>query len=272
MYMGGILQFTIFLCFFLFSVPVQAQEDEVGGKEVSINSNRKLKNEIGVDIAPLEFLLNSSSANYPSLFYRRHFSKKREVKSMNGMYVTSYHAYRIRFGSNLSFQKLDVPDIKSRPIENNQYPYYNRSLTETSSVFVRVGKERQFRFSKFELFYGYDLYFHYDRYTDYYMYSQLHYINSVDEYFSNQSWGYESVKLKGGLAAIGGFKYFLLPRLCFSAEATFNIGYSSEKKDNVYERYSSDNDTYLKQDSSIELKGATTSIIPLYVINIGFYF
>ena len=99
------LQKTITQFFILLvSIYSFAQEDEEVETKVNINSNRKYKNEAGLDIAPFQFVLGgNSSAGYPSLFYRRHYIKSKEVKSLSGVKITSYHAYRFRVGSNLSF-------------------------------------------------------------------------------------------------------------------------------------------------------------------------
>lgn len=157
--MARSIKWRLFVCFLSFSTCVFAQEEQDDAEtKVKINSNRKFKNEAGLDISPFKFILANSSAGYPSLFYRRHFVKSKAIKSLSGVNVTSYHAYRFRIGSNLSFENTETPDIKSIQNTYLNYGSFDRTLSGTSSFFIRVGKEKQVRSKRFELFYGYDFF------------------------------------------------------------------------------------------------------------------
>lgn len=164
-----------------------AQDGEEEAPRGNINSNRKYKNEVGLDIAPLQFVFGGSSAGYPSLFYRRHFTKSKEIKALSGVSITSYHAYRFRLGSNLTFESFNPPDIRTNWTGPIYYTSpYNRSLNGTTSYFVRVGKEKQFRSKHFELFYGYDIFFRYNHFYEYSLEIQFYSLTSPD-YYSIQS-------------------------------------------------------------------------------------
>ncbi len=267
-----ILTITILLVGLSFHV---FSQDDEGDSKVYINSNRKYKNEVAIDISPLQFLLGHSGASYPSLFYRRHFIKSKEVKSLSGVSVTSYHAYRFRVGSNLSFQKLSIPDIRKIIVNSPNYYYYNwgnQQISNYSSFFIRVGKEKQLRSGRFELLYGYDLFYEFNRSESQNLYVSV-YNNNSGIYNINQQWGYSEENSMIGIAAIGGLKYFLIPRLCFSAEATINVGYTSLSKATFYAYYDASSDDYQETNvDGIKMNGLKTTINPLFLINIGYYF
>lgn len=250
-------------------------QDDGDDYKVNINSNRKYKNEVAIDISPLQFLLGHSGASYPSLFYRRHFIKSKEIKSLSGVSVTSYHAYRFRIGSNLSFQKLSVPDIRKIIVNSPNYYYYNwgsQQLTDYSSFFVRVGREKQLRSGRFELLYGYDFFYEFTRSESQNLYISV-YNNNSGISNVNQQWRYSEKNSMAGIAAIGGLKYFLIPRLCFSAEATFNVGYTFQSKATFYAYYDTGTDDYQETNiDGIKMNGLKSTINPLFLINIGYYF
>lgn len=258
----------MFISFFSFS---QDEEEEKGP---NVNSNRRYHNEIGIDLSPFKFLTGDYSAGYPSLFYRRHFIKKKEIKSLSGVSLTTFQAFRFRIGSNLSFQKFNTPDI--RTILLNNYPYYyytyNQSLSNNSSFFLRIGKERQVRSRRFELFYGYDFFFNYDLQQQYYLNVQVYNVGLPNLYNINYENKYNSLTTTFGVAAIGGFKYFLIPRLCFSAEATLNLGYSNSKNTNEYNTFNTSLSDYNHRTITLGTSGFKAGINPLFVINAGYYF
>ncbi len=250
-------------------------QDDGEDSKVYINSNRKYKNEVAIDISPLQFLLGNAGANYPSLFYRKHFIKTKAVKSLSGVSVTSYHAYRFRIGSNLSFQKLYIPDIRNIIVNSPNYYYYNwgsQQLSNYSSFFIRVGREKQLRSGRFELLYGYDLFYEFTRSEAQNLYISV-YNNAAGISNVNQQWGYSEKNSMAGVAAIGGLKYFLIPRLCFSAEATFNFGYTFQSKTTFYAYYDTGIDDYQETNiEGIKMNGLKSTINPLFLINIGYYF
>ncbi len=268
------LQKSIFQFFILLiSFCAFAQEDEEVETKVNINSNRKYKNEIGLDISPFQFVLGNSSTGYPSLFYRRHYIMSKEVKSLAGVKIASYHAYRFRVGSNLSFENFNAPDIRTNWTSPASYTYfYNRNLTGTSSFFIRVGREKQFRSRRFELFYGYDFFFQYNTLYEYYLNIQNYNLTSTNPYSINQDWTYHDTTYSFGIAPIGGFKYFLIPRLCFSAEATFNLSYFQQTKTQEYRYYNNSSQEYSEQTVPFSTSGVRLTVNPLYVVNIGYYF
>jgi hypothetical protein len=136
---------------------------------------------------------------------------------------------------------------------------------------VRLGQER---IGKFELFYGYDLYVYseiYKRYDINIFYNQIY--NGVDYvyYNFNVECKYKDTSTSFGVSPIFGFKYFLIPRLCFSAEAKADIGYSIQTKSQENNRYY----TLTKEKESKILtsskKGLDVRISPWYLINMGYY-
>lgn len=263
----------VILILFILSDRALAQEDESIISSSRINSNRKYKNEIAIDISPLKFILSDYSANYPSIFFRRHFTKDKPVKSLSGINITTYNAYRFRLGSNLSFRTLKTPDIRD-PNLVNRYFSFTSSLSDNSysSFFLRVGRERQMRFNKFELFYGADLFFLHEKFCETQMSGVAYNLNTPEFNYSNYRWSYVDSRTKMGIGGIGGFKYFLIPRLCFSTEATVDIGYFTRKFENSFERYDSFNEEYMIQSSAFDVREARISLNPIFVINIGFYF
>lgn len=254
----------------LLSICAFAQEDEEEVEtRVNINSNWKYKNEAGIDIAPFQFVLGGSSAGYPSLFYRRHFKKTKPVKSLSGVNITSHHAYRFRVGSNLSFDAREIPDIKTNWLNGSGWYAYSRNLSNNSSFFIRVGKEKQLRSKRFELFYGYDFFLNYQKFIEYRLET---YYSGQPNYSFNRDWTYTDENYSAGFASIGGFKYFLLPRLCFSAEATINLGYFKQDKTSLYREYNSYTLEYAEQSIPLSSSAVRISISPVYVVNIGYYF
>lgn len=251
-----------------------AQDDEDETIKVNINSNRKYKNEAGLDLAPFQFVLGgSSSAGYPSLFYRRHFIKAKEVKSLSGVKITSYHAYRFRLGSNFSFENFTAPDIRTNWTSPFYYNYYyNRTLSGASSFFVRVGKEKQIRSRRFELFYGYDFFFQYTSTYEYYLYIQNNNQGQPNSNSFNQDWKYDDTTNSFGVASIGGLKYFLIPRLCFSAEATINFTYFQQTKTQTYRSYDNATQVYSSQNVPLSTSGVKLTVNPVYIVNVGYYF
>jgi hypothetical protein len=264
------------LCTCFFALAQEDPEAEAEVKSDNVNSNRKYKNEIGIDLSPLEFVLSESGAGYPSLFYRRHFTKDKAVKSMSGIKKTTFHAYRFRVGSNLSFEKFDTPDIREIQLTVDNYYrynyYYDHSLENKTSVFVRVGVERQIRSKRFELFYGYDVLVDYSNYKTYHLEVLVVNEGTPDLYNINYEQEYKEKKISFGVAAIGGFKYFLTPRLCFSAEATIDIKYSYTNKDHQYRQFDTSTQEYLDDGLPYSTSGIKMNINPLFVINMGYYF
>ncbi len=268
-----LIKCRLLILFLLISFCAFAQEDEEEVEiKVNINSNRKYKNEVGLDIAPFQFILGNSSASYPSLFYRRHFIKTKAAKSLAGVNITSYHAYRFRMGSNFSFDALEIPDIKTNWGSLTNYYVSDRRLNGTSSFFVRIGKEKQIRSKRFELFYGYDFFINYDYSYDYYLYTQYYNSGQSTAYSFNQDWTYKITNYSFGVASIGGFKYFLIPRLCFSAEATINFSYFRQEKINAFRQYNNSTKEYSEQSLPLANSGGKININPIYVVNIGYYF
>lgn len=266
-------KYRLVFIFCFLSICLFAQDEDEPQTNVNLNSNRKYKNEAGLDIAPFQFVLGSASAGYPSLFYRRHYIKSKEVKSLAGVKITSYHAFRFRLGSNLSLENLDAPDIKTNWIYPGYYnQYYNRSINGNSSFFIRVGKEKQIRARRFELFYGYDFFFQYNSFYDYYLYVQNYNIGQPNPYSVNQDWTYKDTSYSFGVAPIGGIKYFLIPRLCFSAEATINITYFKQEKTQTSRNYNNSTQEYTEQTLPISTSGLRLNVNPLFVVNIGYYF
>jgi len=267
------LRNRLLLVLFLLSKCLLAQdEDEEAKPNVNINSNRKYKNEVGLDIAPFQFVLGSSSSGYPSLFYRKHYIKNTEVKSLAGVKITTYHAYRFRVGSNLSFENFKMPNINTNWTFPGYYQYYNRNTSGNSSFFIRVGKEKQIRVRRFELFYGYDFFFLYNNFYEHYLYIQYYNVGQSDPYSVNQDWTYRDKSYSFGIAPIGGIKYFLIPRLSFSAEATFNVAYFKREKTQTGRNYNNSTQEYSDQTIPLSTNGLQMSINPLYVVNIGYYF
>jgi hypothetical protein len=260
----------IFLVAQLLYISLNAQ-DEYEEKQMNINTNRKYKNEAAIDISAFQFILGNSGT--PSIFYRRHFTKKTPVKGLQGIDKTTFHAYRFRIGSNLSFEKLNTPDIKRLLLTNsNSYFYWDQNLTNNSNFFVRVGRENQIRSGRFELLYGYDFFYNSSSYNVYQLNVYVGNQGQPDVYNLNYEYKYESKGYSVGVAAIGGFKYFLIPRLCFSAEATLNIGYANTTKTNEYNRYDTSTTEYLHDKVQVTSSGVKVNINALFAVNIGYYF
>lgn len=246
-------------------------QEDIPEKDASINSNRKYKSEVGIDLSAFNFIMNSPSGGYPSFFYRRHFNKSKPVKGLSGINKTTFHAYRIRVGSNLSFEKITPPDIRDEFYNNNFYSYYYNN-TINSSFFIRAGKEKQIRSTRFELFYGYDLFLEYDKIKELWIRNWGYNYSQPDQYFINEQWGTNIRTLKFGIAGVGGFKFFLIPRLCFSAEASLDIGYSKKIRENFYDNYNSSTDLQDKDRQIVKVSGIQSNFNPLFVINMGYYF
>lgn len=263
---------SVITCTFFNIYAQDVEETDDDAEKVNINSNRKFKNEVGLDISPFKFILGNYSAAYPSLFYRRHFTKNKSVKSLPGIFITSYQAYRVRIGSNLAFENTETPDIKT--IQNNYFSYgnFDRSLSGNSSFFIRLGKEKQIRSKRFELFYGYDLFFNYNYFYNYYVSSSL--ISSAPPIydFVNQEWNAKNSTVSFGLAPIGGLKYFLLPRLSFSAEATINLSYFQQEKINEYNFFNTSTKEFKQESYKLTSSGMRIDINPIFVVNLGYYF
>ena len=251
-------------------------QDETEEKTVNINSNRKYKNEVGIDISGFQFILGNGGEH--SLFVRRHYIKQRPVKGLSGINKTTFHAYRFRVGSNLSFEKLNEPDIRNILITSisnfyNFFNYYNnQQLTNTSSLFVRIGKERPLRSGRFELLYGYDLFCNLNSYKYYLLNISVGNSGQPDVYNVNSENKYKNTNTSFGVAAIGGFKYFLIPRLCFSAEGTFNLGYSRHVRFSEANTYNTQSEIYQHDSLKIKSSGIFTNTNALFVVNIGYYF
>lgn len=264
---------AVIFCLIVFDSLTLAQDDEE--PKSNVNSNRKYKNEVGIDISPFKFILGDYGAGYPSVFYRRHFIREKKVASLSGVKLTTYQAWRFRIGSNLSFQNFSTPDIRNPLLPN--YQYYNnfhQSLSSNSVIFVRIGKERQHRSSKFELLYGYDFFINYNTQRQYYLY--VNYFSPSSGSGSIYPVNYEQKNNTSntfvGVAGIGGFKYFLIPRLCFSAEATINLGYSKQEYYNEYNSFDTSTNLYTTESVSSSSSGLNLAINPLFLINVGYYF
>lgn len=247
----------------------QTEPDE--DKGVNININRRYRNEVGIDISPFTFILNSPSAGYGSFFYRRHFTKERPVKGLSGVNKTTYHAYRVRLGSNLSFERFIPPEIRDE-FYDNYYYYYNTNNFLSSYLFMRLGQERQFRSGKFELLAGYDLFAEMNKTQYLWIRNQGYNQGQTNQYYFNEQYGYTEKNLRFGIGAIGGFKYFLIPRLCFSAEGTFNLGFLTGSKKNFYKSYNSSTDILKKDSQQVKIEGFRLNANPLFVVNMGYYF
>lgn len=258
-----------------------AQNDSTGIEpkpSVNINSNRKYKYEAGIDISALHLLSgNNSLGNGYSLFARRHkiITKK---SNLVGVSNVKYIAYRFRIGANLSDKKLKVPDVSDIEILNptaNYYWWYDDEIYDQSNFLIRVGRERQIRNGRFELFYGYDVYFSRNTTMRYRLYTNWYNYGTPTEpiiYAYNTSYHSKEVAVNFGIAPIAGVKYFLIPRLCFSAEATFNIGYAYLKKLQTHKTYEERDKKYTEYQLPKKQQGFEARINPLYVVNIGYYF
>lgn len=255
----------------VFSFGVVAQEEEHEERSISINSNRKQRNEVGIDISAFQFILGNG-AN-PSLFFRRHFTKDTPIKGLTGVTKATYHAYRFRIGSNLSFEKFTTPNIKALLLNNqNTYSYYNQELYNYSTFFVRIGREKQIRKARFELFYGYDLFFDTNNTKSYLLNVNVFNSGQPDVWNYNYEYIYENRNWAAGVAAIGGFKYFLIPRLCFSAEATINLGYGKRVRLNERNSFDTSTNEYYHDSIELESQRVFAYINPLFAVNIGYYF
>ncbi len=79
------------------------------------------------------------------------------------------------------------------------------------------------------------IFFNNNNFYNYYVYVQLNASSTPNSYdYINQEWSAKNTSLSFGVAPIGGSKYFLIPRLCFSAEATINLSYFKQDKMNQY--------------------------------------
>jgi hypothetical protein len=80
----------VFLClFFAISINESIIAQEIETEDVkSVNSNRKYKKEAGIDIGSLGILLGSGNGGYPSLFFRKHFTKSKDSKNIIGVKKT----------------------------------------------------------------------------------------------------------------------------------------------------------------------------------------
>lgn len=240
-------------------------------KVIDVNSNRKYKNEVGIDISAFSFLLSNASGGYPSFFFRRHSIKNKAIKASTGLYKALFRAYRIRIGSNFSFEKYTPPNIEDEFV-NNYYYYFNANNVINSYVFIRIGQEQQKRSGRFELFYGYDLFLDYNKFKEYSISNVSYNLNQPNQYYYNQQWGLTNRTIRTGIAAIAGFKFFLIPRLCFSAEGTFNIGYMSGSKKMFYKNYDSSIDALSVDHQEIRINGFRVNANPIFVVNMGYYF
>ena len=258
------------LTLFITSAFAQTEEEKEEPK-LPINSNRKYKNEVAIDLSALHFLLHSGSY---SLFFRRHFTKSKDIAATPGVKLTTYHAYRFRVGSNLSFVSTDLPDIKTL-INNSYYPYFNYNeytTSNSSSLFIRIGKEKQIRSKQFELYYGYDFSASYYYSSNSQLYLNTYNTNTTDAYNINVKRAYTDSSLSFGISPIVGLKYFLLPRLCFSAEATANLNYSISKENTEYSRYDTSTEEFSQANVPLSTNGITLNTNSILAINLGYYF
>lgn len=268
--------FRVSACFFFLS-NAYSQNDSTDlpekGNSININSNRSQKNEVGIDISNLQFILGHAGAGYPSLFFRRHFIKTKKIKNSTGLTKTTYQAFRFRVGSNLNFTSTSFPDVRSVVLSNTYYYNYpsNQQLSVNSSFFLRIGKEMQIRSGRFELFYGYDLFYNYTGSINQNLVFQF-LQNGNSTYSINYGYKYVETDISIGVAAIGGFKYFLIPRLCFSAEGTFNLGYMSQSKSSTYTSFDTSTQQYTASTVPIKLYSIQSTINPFFLVNIGYYF
>lgn len=173
----------------------------------------------------------------------------------------------------MSFEKFSTPNIKTLLFTNsNYYSYNNQDLYNYSSVFVRIGRERQIRKQRFELFYGLDIFFDLNSTKSYYLNVNVYNSGQPDVYNYNYEHIYENQNFSVGVAAIGGLKYFLIPRLCFSVEGTLNIGYGKRMRLTEYNTYNTSTEEYFHDSIELEAHRILTSINPLFAVNIGYYF
>lgn len=240
------------------------------------------KHEVGIDISLLNLLRGNNQNNYypyngwyynnvpdnafdyPTVFYRHHKKNKKDKPI----------AYRFRIGTNLNFKKLETPSIKDlnqiRGIISSSNTGY---LYDFSNFSIRLGRERQYRSGKFELLYGYDLYYRYQDNKSYQVTANWNYDNTLNDYYYSSHSILQSSKIyQFGISPIVGFKYFLLPRLCFSGEAKMDIGYEFIQQDRKEEHYESKENTYRSSILTLGKKGFNVNINPLYVVNMGYYF
>lgn len=270
---------VLFLCLLVCpSVLAQTDSTAEAKPSVNINSNRKYKREIGINIDALYLISGRTSmtGNY-ALFFRRHkiVTKKSDLVGVNNV---KYIAYRFKLGTNLSFKKLKVPDV--RDIDPDYGSYFNHnwynSMEQQNNFFVSFGRERQFRSGRFEIFYGYD--FHVARYASRNYSLQLNWYSFQDDNFVVHQYNYNTSHLTKyrniniGASAIAGFKFFLVPRLCFSGEAVCGVSYQDEKNIQYYQRYNDYNNDYYEYKLPTGQSGIVTWLNPLYVVNMGYYF
>jgi hypothetical protein len=153
---------------------------------VNINSNRKYKHEVGIDISALN-LIGGGGGGYPSVFYRRHKIVTKKT-SFVGVDEVKYIAYRFRVGTNLSFKKMDYPSVTeitpSAPFNWYYNSFNNVDTRNYTSFFVRFGREREIRSGRFELFYGYDFFLQYDKTTTYWLYTNWYYDGNFNNYYN----------------------------------------------------------------------------------------
>lgn len=206
---------------------------------------------------------NYNQANGASLFYRRYKISTNKQKTYERYFGNRYRLGIYFLGQN-----------QKRNISSNTNTFYSNvgvyPIADASLVYVRIGKEIQEKFGKFQLHYGVDLVL--DYYSSDYSLILPNYELQTGNLISYDSYIQKVSAISAGISPLIGIKYFLNSRILFSLESNFDILYrTSNLKDN-FARVDLVNNTTSSTEANNDINAVVLKLSPIFTIMLGFHF